>query len=324
MSNVGDDVMNDWNASLLMGLYRRLRVAIEHGVESVWQRLSDDLRSHQDTVVSLYADRTDTAVASAQSALDEFFRDVPAGHILETAPAALLRQFDVYMASKQTSEPVVLSTPIEEKGATEIIVSAPDVPGALAQITGAISSLGLNILTAQIVTTAGKSTLDIFRVAQSGGAAHALNPGGQRALTDEVRIARLEERLRDVLSGRVPVEELLAKRIREKRLSDREMPVVDAAVRIVPELSDDFTVIEVKAPDRIGLLYEIASTLQAHGVNIHLSKIDALGTQVIDTFFVDAAAGGPLSPEQFSAVVEALEQVVQASRLVPDSATPEQ
>lgn len=315
MSNVGDDVMNDWNASLLIALYRRLRMAIEHGVESIWMKLGEELKQHQETVAAIYADEADVSLAVAQSTLDEFFRDVPASHIVETPPAALLRQFEVYRSVKRSNEPVVLATPIEERGATEVIVSAPDVPGALADITGAISSLGLNILTAQIVSTASQHTLDIFRVAQSGGAAHALSPGGQKALTDGHRIARLEQRLAAVLAGEVSVRELLAQRIKEKRLADRATPPVDSEVRVVPDLSDDFTVIEVKAPDRIGLLYEIASTLEAHDVNINLSKIDALGTQVIDTFFVERTDGGRLSDEHAARVVAALQTIAAESSL---------
>ncbi len=314
MSNVGDDVMNDWNASLLLSLHRRLHVAIEHGIESVWQRVSEELKQHQDAAVRLFAERNDMDEGQAKSSLDEFFRDVPAGHVVETPVEALVRQYQVYAAAKVDRAPSVLSTPLEVRGVTEIIVSAPDVPGALAQITGTISAMGLNILTAQIVTTADKTTLDIFRVAQSGGAAHALNPGGQRAVTDENRIARLEARLLEVLQGELSVEELLESRIREKRLADRETPPVETAVRVVPELSDDFTVIEVKAPDRIGLLYEIASTLQANEVNIHLSKIDSLGTQVIDTFFVDSTSGSPLDEEHCERVLTALTEALASSR----------
>jgi [protein-PII] uridylyltransferase len=213
---------------------------------------------------------------------------------------------------------VIEIAPDEGLGTTEVIVAAKDVPGALADITGTLSACGLNILSAQIVTTGSGRTLDIFRVARSGGASHVMSQSSQAALVDPRRIAQVKEKLEKVLTGQIRVQDLLTRRINEQRLPDRPLPSVETQVRAVEDASEHFTVIEIRAPDRIGLLYEIASVLQRHGVNIHLSKVDSVGSQVIDTFYVEKSKGGALDEELLSKVLnDLIEQVSQTAGLAP-------
>ena len=50
-------------------------------------------------------------------------------------------------------------------------------------------------------------------------------------------------------------------------------------------------VLSVSAADRPGLLYTVATTLAAHGANLHTAKIATLGERVEDTFMI---TGGDL------------------------------
>lgn len=307
MSTVGRNVMTDWNATLLLQLYQRLRAAIEHGVEEAWRRLETE-------VGQVRASMHEQVEVGARSEVDAFVRDLPSAYVVESPRDSLLRAFDAWRRGAG-GEIVVTSAPDPERGSTEVIVSAGNIPGALAQITGAISSTGLNILDARIITTSSNRILDIFQVAQSGGASHALDDARQRAVTDERRLENLEQRLMSVLSGEVSAEALLKKRIAESRLAPRPTPEVETSVEELVDVSDDFTVVQIKAPDRTGLLYEISRTLVECAVDIRLSKIDSLGTQVIDTFYIETLDGEKLPPDHIARVCKALRQAVEQSEL---------
>ena len=250
-------------------------------------------------------------VTQGKSRVDAFVRDLPADYLVEASTEALARAFEAWHGGFD-GEPVVLATPDPERGSTEVIVSAADNPGVLAQITGTISSLGLNILDARITTTSSGRLLDIFQVAQSGGAAHALDNAQQAAVTDATRLQRLNDRLLSVLRGERAAAEFLEQRLAESKLTPRTTPEVETSVEEIRDLSDDYTVVQVKAPDRIGLLYDIARTLSECEVNIRVSKVDSLGTQVIDTFYLETLDHRRLEPEQVATVVDALRRTVEA------------
>lgn len=306
MATVGEDVLSDWTASLIFSLYQRVKAALDHGVESLWQQAEGVVAQRKAYLATCCQD---DATGSLQSALDGFLRDVPVGHILDTPEEALARQFEVYRRVGRSDTPVVEIAADDPLGTTEVIVAARDVPGALASITGTLSACGLTILSAQIVSTGSKRTLDIFRVARAG-----VQSGRQQALVEPRRVAQVKERLERVLKGEVAVEELLAQRLSERRLADRPMPAVETLVQSIPGASDTFTVIEIRAQDRPGLLYEIASTLQREQVNIHLSKVDSVGLQVIDTFYVERHSGGALDDEHLERVLERLREVLSRPR----------
>ena len=58
------------------------------------------------------------------------------------------------------------------------------------------------------------------------------------------------------------------------------------------DASDRATVIDVRAPDGIGLLYRVTRALALCGVDIRSAKVSTLGYEVVDAFYVaDVGAG---------------------------------
>jgi [protein-PII] uridylyltransferase len=78
-------------------------------------------------------------------------------------------------------------------------------------------------------------------------------------------------------------------------------------VAVDNDASDFSTVIEVGAPDRPGLLYDITSVLADLQLDVHLAKVATYTGRVIDAFYVRDALGGKItSPEQIAEVESAM------------------
>ena len=66
-------------------------------------------------------------------------------------------------------------------------------------------------------------------------------------------------------------------------------------VAVDNDASDFSTVIEVGAPDRLGLLYDITRTFAELDIDVHLAKVATYEGRVIDSFYVRDALGPKLA-----------------------------
>jgi [protein-PII] uridylyltransferase len=69
-------------------------------------------------------------------------------------------------------------------------------------------------------------------------------------------------------------------------------------VRFDDRASSDATVIEIHAPDRIGLLRDITRVFADACLDIRHARIATLGDNVVDTFYVRDANGERISDDQ--------------------------
>jgi [protein-PII] uridylyltransferase len=93
-----------------------------------------------------------------------------------------------------------------------------------------------------------------------------------------------------VLSGVVDVRELLARRrlpIGAATTPSRE----PARVVISNAESDFYTIVDVSANDRLGLLYALTSAIADQGLEIYISKASTILDQIADTFYLKDAEG---------------------------------
>lgn len=305
MATVGPEVMNDWNASLLSQLYHHLHEALEFGLQRPYRQEPDQReKRRQDLVHQINLHAKENALYT-----DAFIQELPLEHLLDTDLEALFRQYQTYVAAKNSPDDTAVSLfPLADRGVTEVIVCAPDRPGTLARIAGAIASTGINIMAADIVTTSRDLTLDIFHIAHFNP--RAVPPTPPRHVEGAHRLERISRRITDVLAHRVDVEELLIRRRGEQRLTPRQIPSVPTEIRIADNVSDHYTVLEVHTQDHLGLLYTIANSLLASRVNTRVSRVDSIGNRAIDTFYIEEWDGTPLSSARISEIVRTLEQVL--------------
>jgi [protein-PII] uridylyltransferase len=181
-------------------------------------------------------------------------------------------------------------------GSSELVVVTRDLPGLFSLIAGTLAAHGVNIMSAQIATRADGVAIDTFQVN---------DPVGE-AITAQASWARVRDALRAVVTGEQRVESLLERR----RAPGRPAP---GPPRIVIDntLSDEYTVVEVKCPDRLGLLYLITRTMSSLGLDIGSARIATEIDQAFDTFYVHDGKGAKLeSAESRERLREALERAV--------------
>ncbi|MHB1613768.1 MAG: [protein-PII] uridylyltransferase [Actinomycetes bacterium] len=175
-----------------------------------------------------------------------------------------------------------------------VSVVAPDRVGLLAVVAGALSLARLEVRSATVATMGGRAVQT-----------WTVEPAFGRSDDDRVII----DLVRRALAGTLDVPGRLASRDAAYAGHPR-MPVPAPEARVVPGASADATVLEVRAHDRPGLLATVATTLAAAGAAVRSARVDTLGAEAVDVFYLVEAGGGPpgtcLSPQRESDVCAAV------------------
>jgi [protein-PII] uridylyltransferase len=86
-------------------------------------------------------------------------------------------------------------------------------------------------------------------------------------------------------------------------------------------LSDTHTVVEVKAPDRLGLLYLVTRALAGEGLDIATAKIATDLDHALDAFYVTDRAGHKVEAPPAIARLRAAVETALAGEPVSDAGT---
>lgn len=100
----------------------------------------------------------------------------------------------------------------------------------------------------------------------------------------------VEELLDSVLGGEVEVGELVRRRRRPVGLT-RPPSRKPTRVMISNTESEFYTLVDVVADDRIGLLYDVTRTIGEQGFEIYISKAATIKDQVTDAFYLKDVDG---------------------------------
>ncbi|HEV8583888.1 MAG TPA: [protein-PII] uridylyltransferase [Methylomirabilota bacterium] len=287
MRAVGPGVLTGWQARILHELYVRTLARVTGGrVEKpnrvqLGGRLSEalgddvplhDVRAHLAMVQDRYL--AQTSVQRMASHLRLVAR-------MESAP----------VATELFHHP--------DLGSSDLVVVTRDVPGLFSLIAGTLAAHGVNIISAQIATRADGIVIDTFQVN---------DPTGE-VVTSAAQWGRTLAALEAVLGGEQSVDALLERR----RAGGRGAPPAEAKPKIGVDnrLSDEYTVVEVKCPDRLGLLYLITRTLSSLDLDIASARIATEIDQALDTFYVLDRKGRRLEdPDAIERARAALEQAL--------------
>ncbi len=153
-----------------------------------------------------------------------------------------------------------------------LTVMTEDRRGTFSRVAGALALHGVEILEAQLHTEDGRA-LEVLRV------------GGGIGLDE--RPKQVEEDVRRALRGRLAVRARLIQRARNYRYQRvTAARLSDPQVIIDNDVSSSYTVLEVRGPDSIGLLYRVTRAIADLDLDIYTAKVQTIGDDVVDSFYI--------------------------------------
>jgi [protein-PII] uridylyltransferase len=280
LTAVGPGVLNDWKQQLLTDLYEHTLSLLASDSPAV--QASERQRSQRDELLLLAQRYPD------QEWWKEQIAALPACCLFAGPPEQVVGELE-RLRNLPHNQAMAWGRYIPQRDVVEYTVGTYEeiTPGIFHRLTGTLTSMRQQILSAEINTLRRGLVLDRFYVRDEDATGA---PTTQRM--DEVSEA-LERALRQP-SDKPPV---------FRKLWQEKTAAQTAAVNHLPTrvtfdntTSDTSTIVAVFAYDRMGLLYTISKTLFDVNLSVSIARIGTHLDQVVDVFYVtDRERGGKIT-----------------------------
>lgn len=270
------EAWSDWKESLVWELFHETSRCLADQ-KSYYEQTKVERESLQASVTaSLPPDFTGEIDAHFEFMPDNYFRGSDVPEIVEHLQ--LFRSFleNVASGGDFPLAPAIKWKALPEQGHSVVTFCTWERERLLAKVAGSLSVVPLNILSADIFLRGDNVVLGVFRVCETK--TRPVTHQGDFVLVEQTLRRALEDESFDFL----PLIE------KAKRQSHRLAPGIEFPTRIAIDNKAHpvYALIEIQAPDRLGLLYDVLTCLDRENLLVPLSRINTQAGAAIDTLYV--------------------------------------
>lgn len=283
---VSRDTLTPWKEELLWRLYVD---TYNHLTLTYADEVIDrEQTAHSGLMEGRPSDLTEPQIA-------EFLQGLPRRYLQLFSPGAVYG----HVRRARALKPGAVEAWLEHKDQEwELTVLTRDQPFLFSNISGVLSSFGMDILRGFAFTKPDGLVVDMFSFADRERFLE-LNEGGDRQV-----IALLD----DVIHGKADI--ALKLKGREEGAFRRRLPGFAPVVHCDNDSSRLYTIVEIIAENVLGLLYRISRTISEAGCEVDLVLINTEGQRAVDVFHL-TRQGVKLSPAQVGEVTDSLQRVLE-------------
>jgi [protein-PII] uridylyltransferase len=295
---VGPGVWNNWKAQLLRKLYWDTRDVLTGGADEVSRAARvDEAREALAKRLAKWPE------ADREAELERHYQPYWLG--LDTDTHKIIA--DLARKSKGTDSFSSRFLPDRSHDATKACLYMADHPGIFSRMAGAFALAGASVVDARTYTTADGMACSVFWIQDREG--HPF---------EESRLPRLKRTIERALKGEVIPRDALEERRRDK---PRDLSfTVPTRIVFDNDASELYTLIEVNARDRLGLLHLLTRTLTTLNINIFSAVITTYGEHAVDVFYVKDLFGHKIRSAGKLALIE--RRLIEAIEVIaPDAST---
>ncbi len=278
---------NSWKASLFRDLYELTSRALRRGLENPID--ADQLILEKQTEARELLRDSDIS----DERIDAVWQLMNDRYFLRHRSNEIAWHTE-WLADSDTASEIGLVDVRKQAGGdrVEAVLYTPRKKHTFAHATAVLDELGMTIVDARVMPLQNHYSLDSFVFMELD----------KRMDIDESRMAKIRRSLTRVLTAS---DDDVAKVTRVVPRQAR-MFTTKTEVEFNPESTRGFTVLELDAADRPGLLSKVGKVFLDEGIDIDAAKIMTIGERAEDVFYISDESGKPLGEEAKSRLRDAL------------------
>ena len=270
-----EETWNSWKGTLLRDLYYSTLKMLRRGLENppdIRDRIRDRQRKALAALQEQGVSEKQVRTLWKRFKLNYFFRYNSAQIIWHT----------VHLLTHQDhSQPMVLISNQNARGATEIFVYHKDMPALFSSVVTEIDNKKLSVHDAKILSSRDDFALSTFTVLELDG--EHIDPGKIQRLKQAIEMALLAPEKVNSQQTRLP-------RVKRQFKFEPEVTFLPTKRKR--------TQIEIVAFDAPGILANIGEVFRYSGLMLDTAKITTIGERAEDLFIVSTAEGDALTEQQ--------------------------
>lgn len=256
---------NNWKDALFRQLYTATKKVIRRGIENA-PDIEEIIQENRDAAFGLMIDLP----YDKQSIIDQCDQ-LPGDYFLRHHPLEIRWHVDTILGSPEQSTLVRVRQAPHSK-TTKVFVYCDENPNVFSQVTGALGSLGLSILNAEIFTTKNNKIMDTFIILDDNS----------QPVTEPSIVRQIGEALIKAFKSKTAYKPNITKRRhRHQKLFNHP-----TEIQFDQDTAHRRTVMEINAMDMPGMLSTISHVIALNSINITHAKISTLGEKINDIFYL--------------------------------------
>jgi [protein-PII] uridylyltransferase len=210
-------------------------------------------------------------IEQANDRIKEFIHIMPDRYLISNTISSMEKDFELTIRAK--TEGIALSIEERSDGTAHITIVTEDSPGLFLKIVSVLANYGLNIHSARLYTISSELVMDkIFLSNWMSVWWHGLEEKIIKDLKFAITNRNISLKNNNYITN-----------YEEAKLTFRRFK---SFIEIDNEISNEYSIIEIFLPDRIGLLYDIANNFYEYNLSIISAIINTEGNIAQDVFYV--------------------------------------
>ena len=270
IKGVGPEIWNDWKGSLITELYSKSFDMLQK--DNVNEIIKTPKKSFE-----IFLIENGLANSDAKKYCSYYYNNY--WEIFKLS--RIINHYEIFRNMYKDSKKFKVHLFDESKlKATELLVIAPDHHGLFSLISGLVSASGYDVVNAKIITRSDGYALDTFFIQNKN----------RQPITEEHSKKKLLKIISQGLEGNFNVEKALSKRWEEIPARFR---AIKAPTRVIIDnnMSDEYSILEIKCKNAPGVLYRITKVITSLGLQINTANVSTYGDRVVDIFYIKDAFG---------------------------------
>lgn len=275
--SVGKSVLNNWKRSNLSFLYEKTLEILQNDRKSPYYYTKESM--NENLLVFL---REKERLSQEEITLILKFKESfePESYVRYFTPRKIFHHYQVYKALRTKLQNLQIEISHEPTFVVITIYHCDD-KNFLSELTGCVCALSLNVIGMRTFKSEEGFFIEAIQVTDITGS---------KNITTQ-KLSLLNKYLHELHENKISVEDLLSSPLEWVSYNNIPEGMVEEIIEFDNTVSPDYTILEIKLPDSIGLLYRLIKVIISFDIQLHFVRVSTSADFAFDTFYLQDRTG---------------------------------